>query len=212
MTPVPRLTKRTPKSRTPRTRLSAEAARDAILDATEKCLLEVGPQGLRLQDIARDLGISHPTVLHHFGSREELVDAVATRAMTKLHAELIAAFQDLDVGHDKHLAVRILERIDHVLRVRGHARLFAWLLLSKLKAPEKTLLRDTACALQQAWISRGKPCDLEEAQFAVAYTSAATFGLALLDRELFAMTGLANTDAMRVRFRAWMADLMAKQM
>ncbi|MBL9019311.1 MAG: TetR/AcrR family transcriptional regulator, partial [Myxococcales bacterium] len=128
---MPRLTKRTPKSRTPRTRLSAEAARDAILDATEKCLLEVGPQGLRLQDIARDLGISHPTVLHHFGSREELVDAVATRAMTKLHAELIAAFQDLDVGHDKHLAVRILERIDHVLRVRGHARLFAWLLLSK---------------------------------------------------------------------------------
>jgi len=212
MTPVPRLTKRVAKPRTPRTRLSAEAARDAILDATEKRLLEVGPQGLRLQDIAQALGISHPTVLHHFGSREELVDAVATRAMTKLHAELIAAFEDLEVGHDKNLAVRILERIDHVLRVRGNARLFAWLLLSKLKAPEKTLLRDTAHALHRIWTARGKPCALEDAQFAVAFTSATTFGLALLDRELFTMTGLPNTDAVRGRFRAWMADVMAKQM
>lgn len=212
MTPVPRLTKRTSKSRAPRTRLSAEAARDAILDATEKRLLEVGPQGLRLQDIARDLGISHPTVLHHFGSREELVDAVATRSMIKLHGELIAAFADLEVGHDRNLAMRILERIDHVLRVRGHARLFAWLLLSKLKAPEKTLLRDTAHALHATWTARGKACTLEDAQFAVAFISAATFGLALLDRELLAMTGLPQTDAVRGRFRGWLADVMVKQM
>lgn len=212
MTPVPRLTKRTSKSRAPRTRLSAEAARDAILDATEKRVLEVGPQGLRLQDIARDLGISHPTVLHHFGSREALVDAVATRAITKLHGELIAAFADLDVGHDKNLALRILERIDHVLRVRGHARLFAWLLLSKLKAPEKTLLRDTAHALHQTWTARGIACSLEDAQLAVVFVSSATFGLALLDRELFAMAGLPATDAVRGRLRDWMAEMMASQM
>jgi len=209
MTPVPRLTKPPPKSRT---RLSAEAARDAILDATEKCLLEVGPQGLRLQDIARDLGISHPTVLHHFGSREELVDAVATRAMTKLHQELIAAFTDLHIGHDKNLALMILERIDHVLRVRGHARLFAWLVLSKLKAPEKTLLRDTARALHAAWKARGTERTLEDAQFAVAFTSAATFGLALLDPELFTITGLQPTDAVRDRFRHWLAKLMVTQL
>ena len=212
MTPVPRLTKRTSKPRAPRTRLSAEAARDAILDATEKRLLEVGPQGLRLQDIAHHLGISHPTVLHHFGSREDLVDAVATRAMTKLHHELICAFTDLDVAHDKNLALRILERIDQVLRVRGHARLFAWLVLSKLKAPEKTLLRDTAHALHKAWTARGIPRSLEDAQFAVALTSAATFGLALVDRELFAMTGLPHTDAVRDRFRGWLANVMVAQM
>ncbi len=207
-----RLTKRSSKSRVPRTRLSAEAAQDAILDATEKRLLEVGPQGLRLQDIAEDLGISHPTVLHHFGSREALVDAVATRAITKLHAELITAFADLDVGHDKNLALRILERIDHVLRVRGHARLFAWLLLSKLKAPEKTLLRDTAHALHQTWVARGIKCTLEDAQMAVVFVSSATFGLALLDKELFAMAGLSATDAVRGRLRDWMADVMASQM
>lgn len=211
---MPRLTKRPPKATKPRrTRLSAEAARDAILDATERALLEVGPQGLRLQDIARDLGISHPTVLHHFGSREELVDAVATRAVGKLQHELLACFADLEVGGaGKSLALGIVERIDRVLRVHGHARLFAWLLLSRLKTPEKTLLRDMAHALHGAWKAWGKPRSLEDAQFAVVFTSAATFGLALADRELFAMTGLAGTDAVRARFQGWLATVMAQQM
>src|SRR5688572_11453969 len=138
MAPVPRLTKR---ARKPRTRFSAEQARDAILDVTEQHLLEVGPHGLRLQDIARTVGLSHPTVLHHFGSREELVDAVATRAVQKLQVELLGAFTDLDADSSRArpLALRILERIDQVLRVHGHARLLAWLVLAKLKAPDATL-------------------------------------------------------------------------
>jgi AcrR family transcriptional regulator len=40
--------------------------------------------GLRLQDIAADVGISHPAVLHHFGSREALVHAVIQRAILSL--------------------------------------------------------------------------------------------------------------------------------
>ncbi len=207
---MPRLTKRPRKLRT---RLSAEAARDAILDATEKRLLEVGPQGLRLQDIARDLGIRHPTVLHHFGSREDLVDAVATRAITKLQTDLLAAFADLDTGvQPRDLAKHILERIDQVLRVRGHARLLAWLVLSRLKTPEKSLLRDLATALHATWAARGETRPLEEAQFAVMLTSAATFGLALLDRELFAIIGLPHTDATRERLQTWLADAMVRHM
>ncbi len=205
---MPRVTKR---PRKPRTRLSAEQAHATILDATERRLLEVGPQGLRLQDIARDVGLSHPTVLHHFGSREDLVDAVATRAVDKLQCELLAAFTDLDADV-RHLTHRILERIDQVLRVHGHARLLAWLVLSKLKTPEKSLLRDMAVALHAAWKVWGKNRPLEEAQFAVLLTSAATFGLALLDRELYAMTGLSPDDKVRERFRAWFAGVMADQM
>jgi AcrR family transcriptional regulator len=208
---VPRLTKRVRK---PRTRLSAEQARDTILDATEQRLLEVGPQGLRLQDIARTVGISHPTVLHHFGSREDLVDAVATRAVKKLQLELLSAFTDLDAdaSRARPLAVRILERIDHVLRVNGHARLLAWLVLSKLKTPDATLLRDMAIAVHAAWKVWGKNRPLEEAQFAVMLISAATFGLALLDRELLAMVGLPRDDGVRERFRAWFSSVMAEQM
>jgi len=200
--------------RKPRTRLSAEQARDTILDVTEQRLLEVGPQGLRLQDIARTVGISHPTVLHHFGSREDLVDAVATRAVKKLQLELLSAFTDLDAdaSRARPLAVRILERIDQVLRISGHARLMAWLVLSKLKTPDATLLRDMAVAVHAAWKVWGKNRPLEEAQFAVMLISAATFGLALLDRELLTMVGLPRDDGVRERFRSWFSSVMADQM
>jgi AcrR family transcriptional regulator len=211
MPPVPRVTKR---PRKPRTRFSAEQARDTILSATERRLLEVGPQGLRLQDIARDVGLSHPTVLHHFGSREELVDAVATRAVKKLQRDLLEALTglDADAGRARQLPLQILERIDQVLRVHGHARLLAWLVLSKLRTPDHTLLRDMAAALHAAWKAWGKSRPLEEAQFAVLLTSAATFGLALLDRELLTMVGLPPEDAVRERLRAWLAGVMADQL
>ena len=78
-----------------RRRLSSEDAREAILAATEKRLREVGPDALRLQEIASDVGLSHPTVLHHFGNREALVSAVVARAMLALETDLIACFKDI---------------------------------------------------------------------------------------------------------------------
>jgi AcrR family transcriptional regulator len=195
--------------------LTAERAREVILLATERRLLEVGPQGLRLQDIARDVGLSHPTVLHHFGSREELVDAVARRAVTHLQHELLGAFVGLDAepGRAQRLAIKILERIDEVMRVNGHARLLAWLVLAKLETPAgASLLRDLAVALHAAWKGWGRDRPLEEAQFAVLLISAATFGIALVDRELMTLTGLTPDDAVRTRFRAWFASVMSEQM
>src|SRR5262245_6032327 len=74
----------------PRRRRTAEQAREEILDAAEKRLRDRGPDAIRLQEIAADVGISHPAVLHHFGSREGLVGAVTERAMNKLEHELLA--------------------------------------------------------------------------------------------------------------------------
>ena len=65
-----------------RTRRSAPEARRAILEAAEKRLREGGPEAVRLQDLARDLGVSHPAILHHFGSREKLIRAVMRDAQT----------------------------------------------------------------------------------------------------------------------------------
>jgi hypothetical protein len=45
----------------------------------------------------------------------------------------------------------------------------------------------------------------------VLLTSAATFGLALLDRELLMMLGLPQEEAVRERFRTWFAGTMADQ-
>src|SRR5690349_20819785 len=76
-----------------RIRRTAVDARNAILDAAERRLVEAGPNGIRLQELAADVGVSHPTVLHHFGNREALIDAVVARTLQTLQAGLLETVQ-----------------------------------------------------------------------------------------------------------------------
>ena len=59
-----------------RVRRTPEEAKRLILETAQALVARTGPQGLRLQDIAAEAGISHPLILHHFGSREGLVRAL----------------------------------------------------------------------------------------------------------------------------------------
>ena len=79
--------------RAKRLRRTPEEARRLILDTAQALLASTGPQGLRLQDIAAAAGISHPLILHHFGSREGLVRALTREAAAELRDKLVAAME-----------------------------------------------------------------------------------------------------------------------
>src|SRR6202166_2356399 len=72
-----------------RSRRTPEEARRLILDAAQAAIARTGPQGLRLQDIAAEAGISHPLILHHFGSRAGLVRALTREAAAELRDRLV---------------------------------------------------------------------------------------------------------------------------
>src|SRR5689334_2821991 len=109
----------------PRRRLAAEAARTLILDATEKRLIVAGPAGIRLQQVAADAGVSHPTVLHHFGSREQLVHAVVLRSIQTISGDLVRTLaQSTGEGADLEALV---ENVATVFEKTGHARVVTWL-------------------------------------------------------------------------------------
>src|ERR1700730_12948685 len=87
------------RTATRRRRSSAET-RTAILEAAERRLLGGGPEAIRLQEIAADAGISHPAILHHFGSREGLVEAMVPRGIGKLQTQFLEGWpsaKELDV-------------------------------------------------------------------------------------------------------------------
>jgi len=78
--------KKTPNSNSARRRrLPADQARGRILAAAERKLAELGPEQLRLTELAAELGITHQAILHHFGSREELVSAVLAQAIARIN-------------------------------------------------------------------------------------------------------------------------------
>jgi AcrR family transcriptional regulator len=109
-----------------RKRLTADQARARILAAAERKLAEVGPEGLRLTELASELEVSHPAILHHFGSREELVAEVVARATVRLNERLAEAIATRKAGSYE----AIFDMIAEFYGTEGHARLIAWLVLS----------------------------------------------------------------------------------
>ncbi len=191
----------------PRRRLSAEDAREAILAATEKRLRDHGPDALRLQEIAADVGVSHPTVLHHVGSREQLVQAVVQRALLKLETDLLACFSQ-DVAPTE--LAPTLHHVDDVLRGSGQARLVAWLALTRAGegAARGSRLGEVTAVLHEVRRQQGQTASFEDTAFGVALASAALFGMSLLGEGMFRSIGLPADDETQRRFREWFAALL----
>ena len=74
-------------SPTKRTRRNSAETRRAILEAAQRRLLSGGPEAIRLQKIAADIGLSHPAILHHFENRDGLVEAVVVDGLSRLQSQ-----------------------------------------------------------------------------------------------------------------------------
>lgn len=202
------------KIRARRTR--TEACR-AILQAAETRLIRGGPEAIRLQDIAADLGISHPTILHHFGSREKLLAALGGHAIRGLQRELLEILATRQTGDPPSAraerAYEMFERIHRLFAGRGYARLFAGLLLSgrRLGAPMRGIFSEFARTMHENRIRRrseaGRPApSWEETTFGLTLVWIALFGDALFGPIARATVDLPGDPETGRRFRRWMAD------
>jgi len=194
-----------------RTRRAPEEARARILDAAEHRLATGGPDALRLQDIARDLGISHPAILHHFGSRDGLVVALEERAMTGLQQELL--------GRLEASAEEGLSRAFATLGEAGHARLLAWQVLrggNDRARDDAAMMKTLADAYHHARIDKaqrsGQPePTYEDTAFWVRLAALALFGEALIGPLLSQSARQSDPDTTRARFQKWLAALLDRE-
>lgn len=210
------MTARRPR-RKRRTRRSAEEARRLILDAAEKRLREGGPEAVRLKDIARDVGISHPAILHHFESRDGLTHALERRAMERLEDELVEALSTQPARGET--AIDVIERAFATLGDAGHARMLAWrvLLAERPESPDRTLLRSLthllhARRLERAEAERQPVPSAQDSEFVVRLAAAAMLGDGIFAPFLDASFGRSNDPARQRRFREWFARLLARHM
>jgi AcrR family transcriptional regulator len=196
-----------------RQRRTAEEARREILDAAEKRLGELGPDGLRLQQIAADVGVSHPAILHHFGSRDGLLRAVVRRAIESLEADLIRALQAAPTG-DGPAALDVIERAFRVLVDKGHARVVAWLFLSG-QQPDAGMARIRAVAevAHRRRLEAGpadRPVVFEDTLFRTLLVALTIFGEAVAGPAMRRSAGLDNPGD-PARFRGWLARLISER-
>lgn len=205
-----------PGATPPRVRRTPEDARRQILDAAERRLAEGGPEAIRLQDIARDVGISHPAILHHFGSRDGLTRALAERAVQRLTEDLLAIFRERSPGE---LSGReIIERVFATLGDTGHARLLAWRALANPPEQGDPEARATLDQITDAIHLRrlaqakalGTPAPPRDDTASVVRLATSTMLGEALTAPIFAPGGGAAARESNRRFRRWLADLLTE--
>jgi AcrR family transcriptional regulator len=188
-----------------RVRRTAEEAKRLILDAAEAQMARTGPAGLRLQDLAAELGISHSTILHHFTNREGLVRALNKRTVDSLSRLLIEAFGGRGSASPGAVAL-----VFAAFR-GGLAQRIGWLIQADPDAhrhegfPVFNQLADALHAARVAGAPPGKAIDRADSVNVARLVALAAFGDAFL-APLF--QGQAFKASGQASFEAWLSGLL----
>ena len=165
--------------------------RQAVLERAVAVIAADGPNGFSLRSLAADLGVSHTAPLHHFRSREGVLNAVAAEGFRLLSERLVAARDEgfLEVG---------VEYVAFALDHPAHFQVMFTPTLLDENDPELAAARTAAFAELRggvaAMASAGK---VEDAATAVVASWSLVHGIATL-----ALTG--NLD--KAELRALVAD------
>jgi len=191
-----------------RQRRTPEEARRLILEAAQALIVTTGPEGLRLQDIAAAAGISHPLILHHFGSREGLVRALTRQAVAELRDKLVAAMASSEYSVEKQL-----DRLFNAFR-DGLAQRLAWLATvdpGSGTEGNQLIMRDIADTLHARRVARAPPgvaITRDDTDALIHLVATAAFGDALYGAQLRRSAGLPATSETDRSFRLWLAGLI----
>jgi AcrR family transcriptional regulator len=187
-----------------RVRRKPEEARALILDAAEKSMAEGGPAGIRLQDVARIAGVSHPTILHHFGNRDGLVRALNLRTLEDFKAALLANMRATTTDGDDGIA------LSFAMYRNGLAQRMLWHLQAST-APEGRLeIFDSIVAalheMRKSFARPGHEPDLADTRNVVHLVTVAAMGDALIGSRL-RNAGDKEREA-GAAFEKWLSDLI----
>jgi TetR/AcrR family transcriptional regulator, repressor for neighboring sulfatase len=196
-----------------RVRRSVEVSKQTILERAEYYLIAEGLNGVKVQKIARDLGLSDAAIHYHFGNRKKLLEALLRFAGRRFVAELTAAIEKSEMSSfDLASAARLLSDL---FERRGTARLAMSLILSGWSPPGAGMLQPLAEWLHRARArsahARGiAPPVLEESQKIIAVLNAVIFMQALTGDALLRSSGMRRLP--REQLTSWIVTLLEKHL
>jgi AcrR family transcriptional regulator len=172
-----------------RQRRTPQAAKLAILEAAERRLHDEGPEGVRIQRIAADLGITDAAVHYHFGTREALMDALLRRIGRRLVDDIQATIESWAPDQIDVAALgRLFQRAYANERA---ARLALWLSLSGWRPKGSGMLKSLVDRVHRARVEAARKAARpaprkSDTQYAIALLSAAHMHAAMSGEALLA--------------------------
>lgn len=192
-----------------RIRRAPEEARKVILDAAERVIARTGPGGLRLQEVAEAAGVSHPTILHHFESRDGLIRALNRRTLDELAAMVKAQMESPNSNSGDGV------RAAFAAYRGGFAERVLWMIQSEAEGGPSRLevldaMVDRLHALRLRFAAPGREPPRSDSEAIIHLIAIAAFGDAIIGRRLRRAPDAAAEVAARDRFETWIGDLIGE--
>lgn len=190
-----------------KTHKSPEQAREAILDAAETIIVEVGPAGLHISAVAKKAGMAHPNVLHHFGSRDGLIHSVSERIGDRATARITAAI-------NQALSAEPEDRVSAITRVLDtsfqgdEGRAAVWMHMSGANSPVKSNMQQIVELAHQFRESLHHDADKQNTNRVVMLIALALVGEVVSGQGIKDALGFANKGESRAHFHQWLVELL----
>ncbi|UJR80726.1 TetR/AcrR family transcriptional regulator [Sandaracinus amylolyticus] len=185
-----------------RQRLPPDQARERILDAAEKRLREGGLDAVRVQPIARDLGITDAAIHHHFEGRQGLLEALLRRSGRRLKESLRA----IEVADPEVIVERMAQAYDD----EGLAELAMWLHHAGWREGGSGMLSALVETVHAARERCGVRVELEDTARAIAWLHLTLATEPLFGGAVLRSVGLSSAKPSRGAQRAWIAEAMRR--
>jgi AcrR family transcriptional regulator len=198
-----------------RQRRTPQAAKLAILDAAERRLHDEGPEAVRIQRIAAELGITDAAIHYHFGTREALMDALLRRIGRRLVDDIEATIEG---WAPDQIDVPVLGRLfQRAYADERAAKLALWLSLAGWRPKGSGMLNALVERVHRARIEvagkarRPRP-RLSDTQYAIALLSAAHMLTAMSGDALLASVAKDPTGLDQRNFLDFTVELIAHRL
>lgn len=189
------------EKRSTRIRRTPEEARAVILDAAEQRLERLGLEGLNVVGVAKEAGLSHASVIHHFGNTAGMRQALDDRMVAALLSDLVQALKTNTEPQE------ILAAVFHAMACAGHAKLLAWRALNEAEAelPDPAVQRLFRELISRAGERFNEP-DENRLRNCLLLITTSAIGLGVSGTALPALLGVEKID--NHEFADWLSGIL----
>lgn len=190
-----------------KTHSTPEQAQDAILQAAEKIVVAVGPAGLRISAVAKEAKMAHPNIIHHFGSREGLLNALAERVGDRATERITAAINEALLAPPEAK----LDAMTHILDcayMGDEGRCAVWMHLSGAQSslkPNMQRIVEASHQLRQAILGE---VSIQTTNRLVMLVTLALVGEVVSGPGIKEALGFSSSSGKPANFRRWLAELL----
>jgi AcrR family transcriptional regulator len=167
---------------------------------------------VRVQLVARDVGISDAAVHYHFGNRAGLLEALLSRAGRRLREELTSTVSHWDPGSLDVAA--LVSQLRETYETRQYARLTMWISVAGWRSRGSGMLRGLAEAVHEARITRARARGrtepaLDDTLLTVELLNLVVWADAIIGHSFRRMVGMPADRSAASRFMDWFVRLIS---